>query len=54
MALWYLFDSTTRKVGNTNVALWHLPLETTSKGFDEEKAHYDCFNEFYIQRFSNV
>ena len=38
MASWCLFDSTIKKVGNTNVTLGHLLLEITSKKLDEKEA----------------
>ena len=40
-APWYLFDSTTRKVGSTNVALGHLPLGVTDKRLGEKEALFD-------------
>ena len=36
--------STTREVGNTNVALGHSPLGTTGKKLNEKEAILDCFD----------
>ena len=38
MASWCLFNSITRKVSNTNVALRHLLLETIGKKLGKEEA----------------
>ena len=54
MALWYLFDSTTREVGSTNVALGHLPSEATDKEFGKEEALFNCFNGSWIQDFGDA
>ena len=54
MAFWCLFNSTTREVGSTNVALGHLPLEATSKGLGKEKAQFDYFDGFCIRGFGNA
>ena len=48
MALWCLFDSTTREVDSTNVALGYLILETTGKRLGEEKVLFDCFDKSWI------
>ena len=53
-ALWYLFDSTTREVGSTNVDLGHSLLEATGKRLDEEEAQFDCFDRSCIRGFGNV
>ena len=53
-APWCLFDSTTREVGYTNVALGYSPLEATDKKLGEEKAQFNCFDGFYIQGFGNT
>ena len=47
-APWCLFDSTTKEVNSTNIALGHLLLKTTSKRLDKEKAHFNCFNKSCI------
>ena len=54
MASWYLFDSTIRKVGSTNVALRHLPLEATNEGLGKEEAQFDYFDGSCIQGFGNA
>ena len=36
MALKYLFNSTIREIGNTNIALRHLLLKAIGKKFDKK------------------
>ena len=54
MAFWYLFNSTTRKVDSTNIALKHLLSKATGKRLGEEEVQFDCFNRSCIQAFDNV
>ena len=53
-ALWCLFDSTTREVDSTDIALRHSPLEATGKRFGEEEAQFDCFDGSCIWGFGNA
>ena len=41
MTLWYLFESTTKEISNTNLILMHLLLETTSKRLRKEEILFD-------------
>ena len=54
ITLWCLFDSITREVNSTNIALRHLLLEKTSKKLDKKEAQFNCFDKFHIQGFSNI
>ena len=54
MALWYLFDSTIREVGSTNIALGYLPSEVTGKRLDKKEAQFDCFDKSCIRGFGNA
>ena len=54
MASWSLFNSTTREVGSTDVALGHSPSEATDKGLGEEEALFDCFDGSWIQDFGGT
>ena len=47
-APWYLFDSTTKKVGSTNIALEYLLLEATGKKLGKKEALFNCFDKFQI------
>ena len=53
-ALWCLFDSTIREVGNTNITLGHSHLEATGKKLDEKKAQFDYFDKSCIWGFGNA
>ena len=53
-APWYLFDSTTREVGSTNVALGHLPLGITDERLGEEETLFNCFDGSWIRDFGNA
>ena len=53
-APWCLFDSITREVGSTDVALGHLLLEATGKRLGEEEAQLDCFDGSCIRGFGNA
>ena len=53
-APWYLFDSTMREVGSTNVALGYSPLEATDEGLGEEEAQFDCFDKSCIRGFGDA
>ena len=53
-APWYLFDSTTKKVGSTNVTLEYSPSEATGKRLGEEEAQFDCFDRYCIRSFGNA
>ena len=53
-APWCLFDSTTREVGSTDVALGHSPLEATGEGLGEEEAQFNCFDGFCIRGFGDA
>ena len=37
MTFWYLFNSTIREVGNTNIALGHSLSKATDKRFGEKE-----------------
>ena len=54
MAPWYLFDSTIKEVGSTDIALGHLQLEITGKKLGKEKAQFDCFDRSYIWGLGNA
>ena len=54
MAPWCLFDSTTREVDSTNIALGHSPLGITDEGLDKEEALFDCFDGSWIRDFGNA
>ena len=54
MAPWCLFDSITREVSSTNIALRHLLLEVIGKEFGNKKVHFSCFNGSYIWDFGNT
>ena len=45
MALWYLFDSTTREVGSINIVLGFSLLEAISKRVGEKNALFDYFDK---------
>ena len=53
-APWCLFDSITREVGSTNVALGHSPSEATGERLGEEEAQFDCFDGSCIRGFGNA
>ena len=53
-APWYLFNSTTREVSSTNIALEHSPLETTGERLGEEETQFNCFDKSCIRSFGNV
>ena len=53
-APWCLFDSTTREVGSTDVALGHSLLGVTDEELGEEEALFDCFNRSWIQDFGDA
>ena len=54
MALWYLFDSTMRKVANINIALKYLLLEVIGERLGEEEVQFDCFDGLCIWGFGNT
>ena len=53
-APWCLFNSITRKVGSTNVALGHSSSEATSKRLGKEETQFDYFDGSCIQGFGNT
>ena len=50
----FLFDSTKREVGNTNITLGYLLLKATDKELDEEEAQFNYFDESCIWGFGNI
>ena len=54
MTPWYLFDSSIREAGYIDVALGHLLLEATNKGFSEEKALLNYWDKSWIRGFGNA
>ena len=53
-ALWYLFNSITREISSTNIALRHLLLETIDEKLDEEKILFNYFDRSWIWNFGNA
>ena len=53
-APWYLFDSITRDVSSTNIALGHSPLKATGKRLGKEEAQFNCFDGSCIRGFGDA
>ena len=53
-APWCLFNSITKEVGSTNIALRYLLLKATSKKLDKKEVYFDCFDRSYIWGFGNI
>ena len=51
---WCLFNTIIKEVGNTNIALEHLPLEATSKKLGEKEVQFNYFDGSYIWDFGNA
>ena len=53
-ALWYLFDSSTRKAGCIDVALGHSLSEATYEGLGKEEVLLDCWDGSWIRGFGDA